>query len=441
MKAKSIYTALIMCLLFIFTYQTAFADIAPPLQPSGANPGMLEFEETKVELFYENVQIMIGDESTLYYSDKDFKTVNAHVKALFIMVNRGAETEIIDTVFPLTNFEGYGDGRFNFPELQNFKVSVDEADVPWKEVATQNPSRAEDPPIKWAQFTVEYPPEDNVIIVVEYDVQSSGYLPEATFSYILFTGAGWFGPINEAHIYLNLPYEASRENVLIGKYFFEEAVDDPEFEGKFEGKNVHWEYYDIEPETNDNWSVRILTPLLWQEVLNLRQRIEEGDALAYAEITSLYDEIIFERPIRPGAESFIQLNLDAYQKAAQFEPRNDDLLARYADFQLQLVDIKFPGLDKEISLEEIYLPAARALEVNPDNELAAYVIRVLENLHNYQYQSPTPTTTVELIEGMGAGTKSEKTNSRNEYPKTFIYGAITGSMLAVLVFYLIRKRR
>ena len=448
MKMKPTISVMITILFLMVSLESSSADIAPPLQPSGANPGLLEFEDTKVEMFYENVQILVQDESKLYYSDREHDAVNAHVSAFFIMANRGETTETLDTVFPLTNFNGSGDGWFGYPELRNFKVRVDDVEQKWTEVTTPNPSFPDEEPVKWAQFSVNYPPGENVFIDVEYDVQSTGYLPEAKFSYILSTGSGWYGPINEAHIYLILPYAASRENVLHGDYYGSQDENFPEFEGKFEGNKVHWEYYDIEPDIYENWSARILSPVLWQEVLNLRQRIDDGDALVYAEITAIYDRIIMEKPIRPGTENFIPLNIETYKKAAQIEPKNDELLARYAEFLLMLNWIKYTPPEGEITLEEIYLPAARALEINPENKTAQHVIFELENLLDFKYEEPTPETE-EAIQSPDTETSAEmlveetSDSEAREMNRNLFYligAGIGGILLGVLIMMVARKR-
>jgi len=379
MKTKLTTSISLTAMLLCAALTAVSADIAPPLQPPGANPAPLEYENTFVDMGYELVKIYVEDTSNLYYTDNSIDTVNARVTALFIMGNQSETAETLQVLFPLNNMDGRGDDGFSYPEIQNLEIAVNEDPVSWAEKTTPNPRGSDDPEIKWAEFEVEFPSGEPTIIVIEYDLQSTGWFPEATFHYILETGGGWYGPIGEAHIDLILPYEASVENVLFGdpdsEYYWQ--ITSPA--AVFEGNEVHWEYTNLEPDAEDNWEATIIAPPIWEPILDLRERIAQGDGSAYAEITNLYDDLYLGHGIRQGTEGLILKNYEAYQKALEFDPKNDDVLARFADFMLTLDGVGYGWEETPIELDDIYAMASQALEINPLNEIASYVIRELEN--------------------------------------------------------------
>ena len=219
---------------------------------------------------------------------------------------------------------------------------------------------------------MRFPSKEVTFIEIHYDLQSTGYFPEATFNYILETGGGWYGPIGEAHIDLILPYEASDENVLLGDF----TRTSPG--GKFEGDKVVWEYINLEPDAADNWAATIIAPHIWEQILKLRESVDQGDGSAYAKITRLYDALIMDRWVRPRTEGLVLLNYDAYQKALEFYPENDDVLARFADFKLFLYENERDTPETPAGLEDIYAMASQALEINILNDTAYQVINNLE---------------------------------------------------------------
>jgi hypothetical protein len=417
-----------------------FADIAPPLQPPGSNPGPAEFVETNVEMGFESVVIYIGETSTLYYREPSFDTVNARVSALFMMNNTGENEETLAVVFPLNNTEGKGDRDSSYPEIRDFSVSINGQIVDHIKISTPNPQDAEKPEIKWAQFEVEFPPNEVVFIEVEYDLQSTGWFPEATFNYVLETGKGWHGPIGEAHIRLVLPYEASADNVLFGEF----ANTSPR--GEFEGNEVHWDYINLEPEIEDNWSATIITPHIWNEILALRESAAEGDGSAYKALTVIYDSLYIGHGPRPGTEGLVIKNNEAYQAALAYDPDDDDVLARFADFLLTLNEMAIDIEEVPFVVEDVYSLASQALEINPDNGIAARIIQVLEQRYPTSTPSPTEPTheqkEVRAVETPTAESAQVGTEQK-DFPSLLVGGGLVGALgvMIVLVYFIGSKNR
>lgn len=429
----------ILCILMLAALNASVnADVAPPLQPPGASPGLLEFAETNVAMDWESVVFRVGDSDHLYYATDAFPAVNATVSASFIMTNYGENTETLDVVFPLTHLRGIGDGRFNYPEIQDFRVRVDDVPTVWETIETPNPYEETDPPLKWAQFPAAFPPGEPVFIDIDYDVQSTGYFPTATFSYILETGAGWSGPIGDAYLTLILPYDASEENVLLGQGQYPYVGGGNAPAPEWNGNQVTWNWKDFEPTSEDNWSVGIWAPHIWQEVIDLREQMEAEVPGAAAKLTRWYDALIMDRGIRSGAKGLVDLNLQAYQRALLDDLFNADASARYANFLLFLYTSGRESDRYEGMLDDVYFYAAYAQELDPFNATALDVLKRLEK--NYEYVPPPESEAggtgipVETETVEATPPPCESVSAQPDF--TIIYllgGALVLSMLVILV--------
>lgn len=447
MKTKISFSISLTAVLLCALLTAVSADIAPPLQPPGASPAPLEYEKTHVEMSHETVQIFIEESSHLYYMDPPRDCVNAQVHATFIMFNQGDAAETLKVLFPLNNIDGMGDGFWSNPEIQNLKIWIEHQPVDWVEKTTPNPRGSDEPDIKWAEFEVEFTLEETVWIDIYYDLQSTGYFPEATFNYVLETGGGWYGPIGTAYIELMFSnYMASYENVLIG--------NQTSPGGKIDGGKMVWEYTNLEPDAADNWEVTVIAPHIWEQIIDLRDSIDQGNGSAYAKITKLYDNLIMSKGVRPGTEGFIPLNYDAYQKALEFDPKDDDVLARFADFMLFLYETGSGTPETPIELENIYAMAAQALEINALNETALLVINWLEKTLDFtppvssavaEQPADSESQSVELDSAVSVEDQQDGPNKGSESQNntiSYLLGAgllAAVSVVAVLVYKLGKK--
>ena len=155
MKRNRFIPAVITILILVLNIVPVSADIAPPFQPPGANPGLPEFVETSVEMGFETVMIEVEESSTLYYRDPPFDTVNAHVTALFSMSNKTDVEETLQVLFPLNTINGGGgDKDSSYPEIQDFTVSINDFAVDFNVITDPNPQGSDKPEIKWAEYTI-----------------------------------------------------------------------------------------------------------------------------------------------------------------------------------------------------------------------------------------------------------------------------------------------
>ena len=456
MNKANINRLVCFSILFLCITSPVLADIAPPLQPPGGNPGSLEFKETKVAMTYEAVFFDIGTVSNLYYDDRDFQSVNAHVTALFLMKNQGETVEQLETIFPLSHPEGRSDGGFEYPEVQNFEISINNIKTEWRIQETPNQYDSDDPPIKWASVDIKYPPSEVMAVEVSYDVQSTGYLPKASFYYVLSTGAGWYGPIGETNIFMTFPYEATEEFFYFGPNSSMGLGEKTGMDATFEGNRAKWEYKELEPKEGENWGVSIIEPQTWQKILALRSRIEEGDIFANSNITVVYEDIIFEHWVRDGAEKFVLLNLEMYKHAVENEPQNDEVFARYAEFIYMVAygPVEIIGVD--VDLQDAYNAAEKAVAINPENQQAMQMLHDLTENHDLgpedkgtevdetaEQKDPPESAEQEINSSEMAADEIEPTKETPPNVKWIYLGAglILLSAAAISVMFLMRKRR
>ncbi|GAB4397697.1 MAG: hypothetical protein OHK0052_20230 [Anaerolineales bacterium] len=244
------------------------ADIAPPQPPVGGN--VYPEDPTEVAMLAEFVEIEVqplqpADPTSNFSGD----WLQARVKASFIMRNEGSADERIEVRFPLANLQGWGDGYGNYPEIEDFTVRLDGKVLETQRVTTPNPFGAGDPPIPWAAFIIKFPAGKKQLVEVIYTLKSTGYAPLARLDYIFETGAGWRDPIGSAEITLVLPYPANAQNVLLDVPWGKSI-------GRVDGNTVVWLRENFEPTMQDNFSVTVLLPDVWQALDAARAAVKQS---------------------------------------------------------------------------------------------------------------------------------------------------------------------
>jgi tetratricopeptide (TPR) repeat protein len=317
------HTLSVLFLISLITLTLSYpasADIAPPQQPPGFNPEPGN-EATQVRMIAETVTI-------------DVLAVDppqAHFSAVFSMRNLGTRIEDMAVRFPLAASDGWS----NLLEIENIEIKVNNQVVAHERVQGPEPIYGfEDKSAPWAEFEVSFPPEEEVMISVAYDLDGTNYELETYtyFSYILSTGAGWKDTIGSGEITLRLPYDANPKNVIL-----DETQDIPQFSGR----EARWSFSELEPTRGDNLHFMIVKPAIWKQVVieleNTSQNPRDGEAWGF--LGKAYKQALFASGkgyprVDAAAVELYQLSKAAYERAVALDPEDGLWHAGYAELLL-----------------------------------------------------------------------------------------------------------
>ena len=378
---------LIFILLFmisLFPSKDVRADVAPPETPPGANlyPGE---ELTQVRMVAETVILDIRQDPN------DETGAIANTTATFTMRNLGRDTESMQARFPLSFYSGGSDGFGNYPEIDGITVKINGRSISTKR--EMQPALAngyqEHPDAPWAVFNVTFPPGEDVTVEVSYVTRGFGYYPYEAFKYILETGAGWKDTIGSADIIVRLPYEVSRHNIWLPDETTGYSQTSPG--AVLSGKEVKWHFDNLEPTFESNIEITIVTPSLWQKVLNETDTVTKNpnDGEAWGRLGKAYKEIAimskgFPRGDADGYDVF-NLSRQAYEKCLSMLPEDSLWQFGYADllWPHYYFEIYMAGKpDSEDLLTRILTALKTSLELDPNNE------RARDLLLNISYSIP-----------------------------------------------------
>jgi len=387
---KKILVVLI-CLCFLTVPMPANADIAPPAEPPGANPKPGN-ESTQVRMTSETVLIEILEDTSsesLYVAtatagDEPDSLGLARVTASFKMRNLGTLPETMKVRFPV----GTDDGRGNMAELRDLKIAVDGKPAELQKIMAEDPMEIVQQ-VPWVEFEVVFPVQTDVIIEVQYILEAAGELPYIKFEYIFSTGAGWKGTIGNAELTVRFPYKVSILNYIPGSEYGNVRYVPG---GIRCGNQINWVFTNFEPDIEDNFSITLAAPSIWQQILLEQYQIKNhpDDSEAWGRLGKLYKSLVMSshggRGFRdyvleedPGVQELFDLGAAAYEKAVTLAP--DDALwhAGYAELLgFYAYHAKYEGIDTVPitikALEEI----KRAIELDPENETIQDIEYTLE---------------------------------------------------------------
>jgi len=371
MTNKAILLGSVLCLAFLLlSIIPVSADIAPPQSPPGANPRPGESEvRTMVRMVSENVLIVVEKSTAPLEGMENFTTsdMSAQVEAEFTMHNEGGDDEAFEVWFPLGESDGFG----SIAELDDFHAWVDDREV--KTEAKNFPGRIPDGDVPWATWRTKFPAGEDVNIRVMYSMRPSGYRPFGTFSYILETGAGWYGKIGKGTITFRLPYPVNRFNVALNP-----DTEDPPNPTNFQvaGTDIIWDFKELEPSPADNIHLTILAPQTWQTIEEARSASKADPSASMAALhlaTALEGALQFKYGlVKVGdSEAILQTADEAYLRAIELDPQNRQAYKDYVNF-LEKQSVYFMGNKEDPLLARLLPILARALALNPgDEELMA----------------------------------------------------------------------
>ncbi len=381
MKRVALLLFAVLFSLPIFV-QPVHADVAPPEAVPGSN--LLPGEEgTQVRMAAETVILTVSEDL------QDANGAVAETRAVFTMQNLGVVEEKMDVRFPLSFFNGNSDGFGNFPEITQILVKVNgKAVSTHSEVqpfVNNSQSFQERDELPWAVFEVTFPPGQDVLIEVSYQVDGYGYYPYQAFKYILETGAGWNGTIGSADVILRLPYEANEHNLDFSGF---SGFGDTTQAAIFKGNEVIWKFQDLEPTYENNMQFVIVTPALWNKVLAENETVTKNpnDGEAWGRLAKNYKEIIRlkhgELRNDPAGLEMFELSRRAYEKCLALLPNDPlwqyghaDLLWPHYYFDYYL----YGKPDIENLLPTVLMRLQTALELDPNLQQAKDLLDEIYN--------------------------------------------------------------
>ena len=401
MKLDRSRLLIVVCVLLVaalplIIIQRVWADAAPP--PEAAASDVTPGQGTQVQMISETVVLEVRAEPVTRY-DYTFTPTVALVTADFLMCNLGNVTETLDVRFPMawpTKDEGAP-----YPIIQNTQVKVN-----GRQVVTRQVDFDDQP---WITWPVTFTPGRDVRMTVKYStvatewgnafresfslVDLADYNSIADLYYILETGAGWRGPIGQGDIIFRFPYSASLEMIESSDYFRPAYTSTtPSF--VVEGHNLRWHFTNLEPTSKNNIHLSMITPPVWQAILDARRKVQRqpNDAQAHIQLGEAYWMAVPVKNDWPEgmsvADHFGPLAEAAFKRAVELAP--NDILARvdYARFLTYHAWGQASEPDYSRALQEVN----HLLDLDPTNadgkDLAAFLHDVI---YTYELVTPTPT--------------------------------------------------
>ena len=290
-------------------------NAAPPEAAGGGNPGTEE--GTQVQMVRERVVLTLSPDGS-----------KATVQGVYIMRNQGEGEETLAVHYPLRSLFDQCEGE----EIEGLRVWVNDRPVSTRRVEGRPIPAHCDAPSPWAAFEATFPPGEEVTLRVTYQQATWGYSPYRVLTYILETGAGWRGRIEEAEIRVRLPYTATEETIPLGKSFWGYGRGTTPG-ARLEGQEVVWHFRDLEPTREHNIFLLFLQPDYWQEIQRRRRAVQDnpqdGEAWGFLGL-AIKKALLLPGPgypMRfddPGAQSLLQEALQAYAKAVTLKPQDPD---------------------------------------------------------------------------------------------------------------------
>jgi hypothetical protein len=290
--------------------------------------------------------------------------------------------------FPLSFTGSMDPFVLDYPEITEIAIKVNGASVNTQRLMQPSLPTHEfygREEIPWAVFDVTFPPAQDVTIEVRYTAEGFGYYPHQAFRYILETGAGWKDTIGSGDIIVHLPYEVNERNVWpAGDTGYSETSPG----AVLSGNEVRWHFENLEPTEENNISITVVTPALWQKVLieseNVRRDPKDGEA--WGRLAKAYKEVIkmpkgFLRDDAVGHEVY-ELSKQAYEKCLTLLPRDAQWHYGYADllwahYYSENYWTELP--DSEGLYQRILTELKTALELDPNNQPARELLDWIES--------------------------------------------------------------
>lgn len=337
----------------------------PLLAEDGYNPGPLE--PTTIQMVTETVTLDVATAVTfdaLNQVDYQLQYPGAQVSADFLMRNPEATAQTLRVGFPLLTPPAFGTDTFDDTlafRLQNLRVFVNDVELPTEEVLVGGQP--------WRAWTMTFQPGDVRVRVTYMQMigDSTFHSRVAVLGYVLQTGAGWAGLIEQAEIRANFPYPVETLFLADGQTGY-----------TIEGNSLIWRYELLEPTPANDLRLIMIAPDIWADILHDRQALQqEPTEAAYAALANAYDWTLYSpagRPTAVGREptfanrELAQVTEVMYQKALEVSAADTWLFGDYATFLAAAGGGLLPSSRLALAADLF----DRHLRLHPDDEFATW---------------------------------------------------------------------
>ncbi len=240
----------------------------------------------------------------------------------------------------------------------------------------------------WSVFEVDFPAGKDVKLTINYTYRPTEEAYDAQLSYILATGAGWKGPIGTVDIIFRFPYELNEINSSGFDWYggqYRGGIITRE-ENQF---RLHWN--DLEPTNDDNITLYLLQPHLWQEILRRRLQViaAPDDAVSWEALAKAYAAAAVEKHGFFYNPAVIDLYFQASERALTLDSKN-------VSFHMEFANNLFNSSDYNYGDNQGYYHAlvrnelAIVMQLDPSNAEAAELYQKLEDTEKQLMTTPVP---------------------------------------------------
>jgi hypothetical protein len=393
-KAKILFVFIFLLSLFTSS-QPVQADMAPPPAPQLGGLQPFQYQSTNVQMVYERVEMEI---QPFISQDDHFLNDPVTVTAYFTMRNLGDKPESMQAIFPLESFTncrmGYSSGSNSYTEYyvkeDSFSVMVNGNNVPVQKVVTDHPYADKNSnyseacsKMSWAGFEVAFPVGEDVVVRVQYAMESGMVDYMQNIEYILETGAGWAGPIERGYVVVKFPYTATPENVL--------AESTPGYQ--FLYNEIFWSFENLEPTSENNIQVSIVSPEVWLQILTLRREVKENPKSPekWLQLARIYEGISVWHGSNLRNSYYDEKITPTYMKGIDLNPDNASLYSNYAESVFSRCCYFRWDIASKADRDSIMDLTNKALSLDPADPIAHDMVNILESQNSNFIFTPPPT--------------------------------------------------
>lgn len=372
-------------LLFIIPGTSANADMAPPPVTGVGGLEPFEYQSTAVQMVYERVEMVFDIQ---HNGDDPYYIVD--VTAWFVMRNQSHSPEEMQAMFPLEDFNTCVNDPAHLsapPSFSNFHIQSDSftsevdgklssiteisTDHPYKNIYKGGDGFCDYISMRWTAFDIAFPTHRDVLVRIDYQMDSHAGDSILNLQYILETGGAWFGPIETAYIILKFPFLVNEDFILSSTTPGYQTLQN----------EISWTFKNLEPSNGDNILISFVDLKLWSEIIQLKDQLSDNphNSDAWIQLAENYRNIGDYGKGRITSERHLILVHNTFQNGIEFNPDNADLYAEYANFLYSQCYPTFQWVcNGERSVITNYVE--KALSLNPSHEMAIFLKNQLEGI-------------------------------------------------------------